>query len=75
MTVYAEKAIDTMHGPYGDGQLAEIGFRYTSGTYARCPICGGAAFVTRQEYGPQAIFRCSSCFHQFEPSGKTVLWV
>ncbi|APV44007.1 hypothetical protein Dform_00652 [Dehalogenimonas formicexedens] len=69
------KVIDTVHGASSPAIPAEIGFRYTSGTYARCPVCGGEGFITRQEYGPEAIFRCSSCFHQFEPAGKTILWV
>jgi hypothetical protein len=50
---------------------------YTSSMYARCPLCGEEAFVTRREQGPQshkAIFRCSSCFHQFEPSVTSIFW-
>ena len=73
--MYAEKTLDSVHNLYSAGQPAEMGFRYISDKYAGCPVCGGDAFITRQEHGPKAIFRCSSCFHQFERDGKMALWV
>jgi len=58
--------------------VVDTGAQYTSSTYARCPFCGGEEFITRLEHGSaydKAIFRCSSCFHQFEPHGESVLWI
>ena len=75
--VQAVKDADTLHGMHYTGQSVGFGSRYISSTYAHCPVCGGEAFVTRQEHGPtdnKGVFRCSSCFREFEPNRGDILW-
>ncbi len=59
-------------------EIVDAGAHYTSSAFARCPLCSGESFITRQERGSaynKAIFRCSSCFHQFEPQREAILWI
>ena len=64
------KDADTVKSPFKGWQSAlDADARYTFSLSARCSRCGAEAFVTRYEHasGSRMIFRCSSCFSQFEP--------
>ncbi|MEN8614566.1 hypothetical protein ABFB09_04695 [Dehalogenimonas sp. THU2] len=54
----------------GQAVTVDSDARFTYSTCARCPRCGAEAFVTRYErFGTslnQLVFKCSSCFDQFE---------
>jgi hypothetical protein len=62
----------------GQTNIVDSDARYTFSLVAHCSFCGADAFITRCEPGSsfnRAVFRCSSCFHQFEPSVDSILWM
>ncbi len=72
------KDADLLKRTSENGQYSAIfaDARYTFPIIARCPRCGAEAFVTRYDsWGSsmnRAIFKCSSCFHQFEPAAGNI---
>jgi hypothetical protein len=74
------KDADTIKRLQHHGQVDTIDAdaRYTFSLVAHCSFCGAEAFITRFEPGSsvnRAVFRCSSCFRQFEPSLDSILWM
>jgi hypothetical protein len=71
---------DTLKRVFRSGQTitTDNDARYTYSLFARCSMCGSEAFATRCEPGPslnRAVFRCSSCFHQFETTFDNIFWI
>ena len=68
------KDADAVKRMLDNGQFSTVvaEARYSFPIVARCPRCGAEAFVTRGErWDPsmsKSVFRCSSCFNQFEPA-------